>query len=287
MKSLTLLAFSFSVAMSAQQASVSHNSNLRSAPSQAGKIVGHLTASASVTVISKFARSGYVRVETAGDDTGWVYQKNVTVTQSGESTSAAQPNSVPNEVPATAVGNQEIYPRSQLTPGKGDPSVTQGNIAKNICNKSWSTDSVRPDTSVTDKIKVDTMKSYGFADAANHYELDHLVSLQNGGCPDCVENLWPEAYGDQKHPMTEVQRAQWNKQHPGSADVLPGALEKDVVENHIHDEICRDTPNAKMSSNAKKYPATVSVTLARGQQILATDWFACYKKIMDGNKPCE
>jgi hypothetical protein len=131
------------------------------------------------------------------------------------------------------------------------------------------------------------MKAYGFTDSRTHYELDHLISLQNGGCPDCVENLWPEAYGDADHPVTQIQRATWNKHNPGSTDVLPGALEKDTVENHVHDEICFDIPNAKMSSLRKKYPPTVSITLQRGQEILATDWYACYLNMMDGNKPCE
>ena len=123
--------------------------------------------------------------------------------------------------------------------------------------------------------------------ARTHYELDHLISLQNGGCPDCVENLWPEAYGDVDHPMTQVERANWNRNNAGSTDILAGSLEKDTVENHVHDEICFDMPNAKMSSLRKKFPATISITLQRGQEILATDWYACYLNMMDGNKPCE
>jgi len=45
-------------------------------------------------------------------------------------------------------------------------------------------------------------------------------------------------------------------------------------------EICFGIPDAKMSSFSKKYPATVSVTLKRGQQILVTDWYACYRNII-------
>jgi len=40
-------------------------------------------------------------------------------------------------------------------------------------------------------------------------------------------------------------RAAWNRAHPGSTDVLPGALEKDMVESHIHDEICFGIPMPK------------------------------------------
>ncbi len=58
-----------------------------------------------------------------------------------------------------------------------------------------------------------------------------------------------------------------------------GAHQKDVVEGFIHDEICYDIPNSKKSSYI---PATVSVTLRRGQEILAGDWYACYMVIEKG-----
>jgi hypothetical protein len=183
-------------------------------------------------------------------------------------------------------GPAEIYPDSSRTPGAPNPDITQGNIADNICKKGWSTSLVRPSTKVTGPIKTQTMAAYGFTNPT-HYELDHLVSLQDGGCPACVKNLWPQAYGDVAHPMTQVERAQWNRDNPGSSEVLVGALEKDKVEDHIHDEICFDTPNAKMSALAKKFPPTVSVTLQRGQEILATDWYGCYLNMTQGNKPCQ
>ena len=273
------------ITLLAQPASLLHNSNLRSGPSSSSRIVLRLPAGTPVTVISKYPREGYVRVQVEKDDsTGWVLLINAP-TPAASATAALQSEAAARA--GTRVGDPGIYPTARLTPGTADPAVTQSNIAKSICNKGWTTDLVRPSTSVTKKIKTQTMKTYGFTDAANHYELDHLMSLQVGGCPDCVENLWPEAYGDQKHPMTQDERAAWNKAHPGSAEVLSGSLEKDLVENHVHDEICVDILNAKMSSYAKKYPATVSVTLQRGQEILKTDWYSCYLNIMDGNKPCK
>ena len=66
--------------------------------------------------------------------------------------------------------------------------------------------------------------------------------------------------------MTQVQRSKWNKSHPGSSEILPGSLEKDMVENHIHDEVCFDIPDAKISSLHKKFPPTVSISLQRGQK---------------------
>jgi len=282
-----LLACFLSAAASAQCASLSHNSNLRSGPNPDSRKLGLLPAGTAVTIISRYPRLGYVRVQTTeSGETGWVWEKNVTGAEPPTSVLHAPSGAAVTEAPVARAGETGVYPVAQLTPGKEDPTVTQSNLVNNICNKSWSTESVRPATSVTNKIKRDTMQDYGFTDAANHYELDHLLSLQNGGCPDCKENLWPQAYGDQSHPMTQAQRSAWNKKNPGSTAILAGALEKDLVENHVHDEICLGLPNAKMSSYAKKYPATISVTLERGQEILATDWYACYRNIMDGNKPC-
>jgi|ERR1017187_444752 uncharacterized protein YraI len=284
----TLLAFLLAISVIAQEAVLSHNSNLRSGPSSSSKVLGSLPSGTAVTVISKYPRSGYVKVKTTdGSQSGWVLQRNVAEAAATGETQPDQPDHTATQISGSRVGDAQIYPRSDLTPGKEDPSVSQDNISENICNKRWSTGSVRPKTPATKKLKQQTMQAYGFTDAANHYELDHLISLQNGGCPACVENLWPEAYGDKSHPMTQNERAQWNRENPGFTEVLPGALEKDLVENHVHDEICFGIPDAKMSSFSKKYPATVSVTLKRGQQILATDWYACYRNIMDGNKPCQ
>ncbi len=280
---MSLLACTLSLAASAQQASIARNSNMRSGPDTSSKILKTLPAGTSVTVISKFPRQGYVRVhDVSQDNTGWILERNITPSPSSEMDAETAPAHSLNH----HAGDASIYPDPQKTPGTADPTVTQANIVKNICNKNWSTDSVRPATSVTNRIKRETMVAYSFTDAANHYELDHLLSLQNGGCPDCVTNLWPEAYGDSGHPMTQNQRSAWNRAHPNLTTVLAGSLEKDVVENHIHDEICFGIPNAKQSSFAKKFPATTAVTLKRGQEILATDWFACYQKMMDANKPC-
>ena len=277
---VTLLAFLLQITVVAQEAVLSRNSNLRSGPSSSSNALGSLQAGTAVTVISKYPRSGYIKVQTTdGGRSGWILKRNVTEAEAKEETQPRRPGHTELSS-GSKVGDAQIYPKSDLTPGKEDPRVSRDNIAENICNKAWSTASVRPRTSVTSKIKRQTMPAYGFTDAPNHYELDHLISLQNGGCPDCVENLWPEAYGDKDHPLTQNERAKWNRENPDSTEVLPGALEKDLVENHIHDEICFGIPDAKMSSFSKKYPATVSVTLKRGQQILVTDWYACYRNII-------
>jgi hypothetical protein len=277
----------FGSAAFAQDAAVTRNVNLRSAPTTASSSIRLLNPPEKLTLVEAEASSGYYHVKTEDGTEGWVWGRNIHVA----SVTASTPT--PSTAPATPpeggsgkAGPAEIYPDSVRTPGAPNPTFTQANIANNICKKGWSTASVRPPTSVTGPIKTETMTAYGFTDPT-HYELDHLESLQVGGCPDCKTNLWPEAYGDVAHPMTQSERAKWNHDHPGSSEVLPGALEKDQVENHVHDEICFGIPNAKMSSMSKKFPPTVSVTLERGQQILAKDWYACYLNMLQGNKPCE
>lgn len=281
-----VLAISFVLAAYAQQTVLSRNSNLRSGPSSGSSLKQKLPADTTVTVISTRSRSGYVRVKTSDGSTGWVLKRNIAPAEQQTEKRPAKEENSPAATGSRA-GDAQIYPRADLTPGAPDPRVTQDNIAENICNPKWSTKTVRPPASVTNKIKRQTMKSYGFTDSPAHYELDHLLSLQIGGCPDCLENLWPQAYGDQSHPMTQNERAAWNREHSDSSDVLAGALEKDLVENHIHDEICFGIPDAKMSMYRKKFPPTVSVTLKRGQELIATDWYSCYLNMMDGNKPCK
>jgi hypothetical protein len=96
------------------------------------------------------------------------------------------------------------------------------------------------------------------------YEEDHLISLENGVAPTDSRNLFPEPYN------THV------------VGVIIGAHQKDIVESFIHDEICYDVPHSKKNSYI---PVTRSVTLKRGQEILAGVWYACYLAIKDG-KPC-
>ena len=269
----------------AQEAVVVRDVNMRSAPTTASSSVRLLKPAERLTLIAAGKSSGFYHARTQDGAEGWVWARNVRVVSVTQATSTPSTSPVPHRLQGRA-GSAAIYPDSSKTPGAPNPDITQDNIAQNICSKDWSTSSVRPSTSVTNRIKTQTMKAYGFTDPT-HYELDHLMSLQVGGCPDCVANLWPEAYGDVDHPMNQVERAKWNRENPNSSGVLPGALEKDKVENHVHDEICFAIPGAKMSSLNKKFPPSVSITLRRGQQILAADWYACYLNMMDGNKPCE
>jgi len=188
------------------------------------------------------------------------------------------------------IGPADIYPDPVRTPGAANPQVTQQNIQDSICNRHWSTKLIRPPAGYTGKLKrkqlreygdtvhqaraqlvnpntgkVDTTRCVSHSDNPACYEEDHLISLEDGGHPTDPKNLFPEPYN------TKV------------AGVIMGAHQKDVVEGFIHDEICYDIPNSRKNSHI---PATTSITLKRGQEILAGDWYACYESIRKG-KPCK
>jgi hypothetical protein len=145
-------------------------------------------------------------------------------------------------LPAPAVttnGPKGIYPDPQRTPGALNPNISQANISQNICNPTWSTKSIRPPASVTTALKKKQMAAWGLRGTPGDYEEDHLISLELGGNPTSEQNLWPEAYKPK-----------------------PGAKEKDTVENALHKEVCAGV-----------------VTLRQAQDIIRSDWYACYVSI--------
>jgi hypothetical protein len=150
-------------------------------------------------------------------------------------------------------GPAAIYPRKDLSPGAINPEVTQENISQTICKAGW-TATIRPSDSYTTKLKKEIMAAYGFSGSTADYELDHIISLELGGAPADPKNLWPEAYGDINHNLTASERSQSSE-----PDLLPGALQKDRVETGLKREICKG-----------------EISLARAQQIIVDDWYACY-----------
>ena len=81
-------------------------------------------------------------------------------------------------------------PDPHCTPGAINPDVRQDNINDTICKSGW-TKTVRPPTSVTNKMKAESARSYGLGESEKG-EYDHLVSLELGGAPDDPRNLWVE-----------------------------------------------------------------------------------------------
>lgn len=186
-------------------------------------------------------------------------------------------------------GPAAIYPDPSRTPGAANPQITQRNIKYTIFDPHWSTKQIRPPAEYTSNLKRKQLRQYGdtvhqsraqlinrrtgkvditrcvaHSDNPSCYEEDHLIPLEDGGNPVDPRNLWPEPYN------TRV------------GGVVMGAYQKDVVEGSVHDEICFDIPHSKKNSHI---PATTSIPLRRGQEILAGDWYGCYEAIKKG-KAC-
>lgn len=140
--------------------------------------------------------------------------------------------------PASAASNL-MLPNSS-TPGAIDPRVTQANIHSTICVSGY-TKTVRPPSSYTTALKrAQLMGAYSyFTDkSTSSYEEDHLISLELGGSPTDVKNLWPEPYASTQ-----------------------GARVKDRLENKLHDLVCAG-----------------AIPLATAQQAIAGNWWDAYAK---------
>lgn len=134
-----------------------------------------------------------------------------------------------------------------ITPGEINPMVVQANIHQTICVSGW-TRTVRPPVSYTEPLKLKQMKQYGdvipdptgkcMLHSANPrcYEEDHKIPLEVGGAPRDPANLSPEPYKP-----------------------VPGAHQKDRVENYLHRQVC----GGKMA-------------LAKAQNEIRGDWYKIY-----------
>lgn len=151
----------------------------------------------------------------------------------------------PPVITTQKAGPADIYPNPVTQPGAVNPDITQKNIGQNICaGSSWSTKSIRPAVSYTNKLKAQQIKDYGYTDTnMADYEEDHIISLELGGSPTEPKNLFPEPY------------------NASIAD--GGAKKKDSVENFLHKQVCAG-----------------KITLAEAQYEISTDW---YKVLKDNN----
>ena len=139
------------------------------------------------------------------------------------------------------VGRPDIYPDPVRTPGAINSDITQENIRETICNPRWSTKSIRPEASYTNRLKIEQIGEYGYSDSRlRDYEEDHFIPLELGGNPTDPRNLWPEPFDTS----------------------LPdgGAHAKDKVENYLHAEVCSG-----------------SLTLDQAQREIVEDWYRVYQ----------
>jgi hypothetical protein len=148
----------------------------------------------------------------------------------------------PTETPVVSTINSSdlpFLPNPAWQPGVYNPDVTQESIHSTICVSGYSS-SIRPSVSYTDKIKVQQIKIYGYADTNTaNYEEDHLIPLEVGGSPADPMNLWPQP----RHTS------------PYNAST------KDTLENVLHGLVCSG-----------------QLSLDTARQEIATDWVAAYHK---------
>jgi hypothetical protein len=99
-------------------------------------------------------------------------------------------------------------------PGVINPAVTPATIGSTICVHGW-TATVRPSTSFTDKLR-NAQTPAGHKPLEG--ELDHRLSIEDGGAPADPANLWWMIYADRY-----------------------GARVKDVLETKLARAVCKGT----------------------------------------------
>jgi hypothetical protein len=108
-------------------------------------------------------------------------------------------------------------------PGVLNPAVGNGTLKTTICKAGW-TATVRPPTSYTNKIRAaETPAGFKPADG----ELDHRLSIEDGGAPADPANLWWMIYADRY-----------------------GARVKDVLETKLKREVCAGRMELDEARNA-------------------------------------
>ena len=156
--------------------------------------------------------------------------------------SSSTPSTSSTERAPAHVGPPDIYPDPARTPGATNPEITQQNIRETICNPRWTTKSIRPEVSYTNRLKVGQIAEYGYSDSrVRDYEEDHFIPLELGGNPTDPKNLWPEPF------ETSIPDG--------------GAHAKDKVENYLHAEVCSG-----------------ALTLPEAQHEITEDWYRIYEE---------
>ncbi len=122
-----------------------------------------------------------------------------------------------------------LHPSPTLTPGDVFP-VT----AEQVCVRGYSA-SVR---SVSESTRDQVFAEYGLTNVNREdYEVDHLISLELGGSND-IKNLWPEPLHD-----------------PAGN----GAVDKDAIENQLHDMVCSGETTLADAQHAIVHWDTVNI----------------------------
>lgn len=116
-----------------------------------------------------------------------------------------------------------VLPDPAAAPGVLNPAVTPGTEPATICTHGW-TATVRPPVSYTNKLK---MKLLPVGHKLTEYELDHLISIEDGGDPADPRNLWMMIYVDRY-----------------------GARVKDVLETKVSHLVCHGKLSLEQARDA-------------------------------------
>jgi hypothetical protein len=112
----------------------------------------------------------------------------------------------------------KALPDPDVTPGAINPDV-EADLSKksrvvnglemNICAPHFSATAIRKTIKNFPGLKKKACSEYGITKCDKSVEGDHLISIELGGCPDCLTNLWPQ-------PMDEARIKDYQVE-----DVLP------------------------------------------------------------------
>jgi hypothetical protein len=201
-----------------------------------------LVAQAPVPPGGHYAAAFPAVMETTGMDGG---PRGMTL--DGMAMGASEPKPEPSPLMAMLsaplpgkAGPDSLYPDPTECPGALNDAVTQDTIMQTIGVVGW-TATIRPSAAEMGAMKAAYCKAHGIPDPTKG-EWDHFVSLELGGAPRDPKNLWWQRYEDATHDI--------------------GAHCKDRVENAL-----------------KRQIVAGQITLAEGQRLIQTDWYAVYLKL--------
>jgi len=159
---------------------------------------------AAATLVATLALAGCQSSSKSGAKNSPKPRSVTTTHHTTASASADGPPSAPATTGGTCHARPGPLPDANCTPGATNPQVTQDTIKDTICKSGW-TSTIRPSTSVTNKLKTQGISAYGYSDTSmSSYEEDHLISLELGGAPADPKNLWPEP-GGSPNPKDKVE----------------------------------------------------------------------------------
>jgi hypothetical protein len=204
---------------------------------------------------TKTAANGSAGPPTAGSpaDTTSTQAGSTTTSATGSTPVHRTTRATPSSPRPAATGGDVVRARGLVlpnpvrTPGAINRQVTQASISTTICVSGW-TATIRPPSSYTTALKeqqLATGYAYHGDQITSDYEEDHLISLELGGSPRSVPNLWPEPYAG-----------------------TDGARLKDQIENKLHDLVCAGT-----------------VSLATARHAIASNWYAAYASYIGTQTP--